>query len=358
MGIVTLCALVSAPASRELRAQGTDPTFNRDIAPIVYANCTTCHRQGGIGPMSLLTYAGAQRAAARIAKAVSSGHMPPWHADAPKGTFSNDRRLSDADKAAILRWIEIGTPEGDAKDLPPAPVYTSDWSIPTPDAVVQMPEEFEVPEHGTIEYQYFEVPTNFTKDMWVQALEIMPGAREVVHHVLVFASTPAPAVKAPGKKEAPERQLLIFRQDQGLPDPGASADKPPIAGRDPGALIGTTAPGTNVQSFPMGTAMRIKAGSVLTFQVHYTAKGHVMKDRTKVGFVFAKRPPKQEIMATQFVNGMFTIPPGATDYPVTAELGINDSVQVWGIFPHTHLRGKKWQYKIVYADGRAEKILD
>lgn len=356
IALIVLCSMV-APARQGIGAQATEPTFNRDVAPIVYANCTMCHRPGGIGPFSLLTYAGAQRQSTRIAKAVSTGHMPPWHADAPKGTFSNDRRLSEADRATLLRWIEVGSPEGDAKDLRPAPVYTSDWTIPTPDVVLQMPDEYEVPEHGTIEYQYFEVPTNFTEDKWIQALEIMPGAREVVHHVLVFARAPKAAPSANAPKTPAPKPLLVFRDDRGISDPPPGPDGKPQEQRDVGALIGTTAPGTNVQWFPAGTALRVRAGSVLTFQMHYTAKGHAMKDRTKVGFVFAKAPPEQEIRATQFLNGQFNIPAGAFDYPVAAEVGFTDSAQVWGIFPHTHLRGKKWEYRLIYPDGRTETLL-
>jgi len=355
--LIALCSIVVAPTRRGIGAQATEPTFNRDVAPIVYANCTMCHRPGGIGPFSLLTYVGAQQKTTRIAKAVSTGHMPPWHADAPRGTFSNDRRLSDADRATILRWIEVGSPEGDAKDLRPAPVYTTDWTIPTPDVVLQMPDEYEVPEHGTIEYQYFEVPTNFTEDKWIQALEIMPGAREVVHHVLVFARAPKAAPSTTATRGPATRPLLVFRDDRGIPDPPPSPDGKPAEERDVGALIGTTAPGTNVQWFPAGTALRVRAGSVLTFQMHYTAKGHAMKDRTKVGFVFAKAPPEQEIRATQFLNGQFKIPAGAADYPVVADVGFTDSAQVWGIFPHTHLRGKRWEYKLIYPDGRAEVLL-
>ena len=371
---VALCALLAAvggvpgreagaQAQAHAQAQAQAPTFSRDVAPILYANCTTCHRPGGLGPMSLLEFAGAKRVATRIRKAVSTGYMPPWHADAPHGTFVNDRRLSERDKQTIVRWIDAGAPEGDPKQLPPAPVYSTGWTIPSPDAVVAMPEEYEVPAHGTIEYQYFEVPTGFTEDKWVQALEILPGAREVVHHVLVFARQPEPPAGAAARPaanadpNAPRpRPVLVHRHDRGLPQE-LDSNGSPSEGRELGALIGTTAPGTNVLTFPEGTAMRVRAGSILTFQMHYTAKGHAMKDRTKVGFTFAKSPPAEEIRATQFVNGTFAIPAGAADYPVPAEVGFNESVKIWGIFPHTHLRGKKWEYRLVHSDGRAEVVL-
>jgi hypothetical protein len=344
----------------QAEAQNGAPVFAKDVAPILYRNCTTCHRPNGLGPMSLLTYEAAKKAAPDIRDAVSSGVMPPWHADAPQGHFLNDRRLSAAEKQTILSWIDKGAPAGDMKDLPAAPTYETGWTIGKPDVVITMPEEYEVPAKGVIDYQYFEVPTNFTEDKWVQSLEILPGAREVVHHVLVFARPPrvAPQPRAPGSPApTPVPPLLIRREDHGLPDPPARPDGTRQPDRALGALIGTTAPGTNVVTFPAGTALRVRAGSVITFQMHYTAHGHATKDRSSVGMVFAKEPPAQEIRANSFQNGQFVIPAGATNHEVPAEIGFRDSVRVWGLFPHTHLRGKRWEYHLVQPDGKSEKIL-
>jgi hypothetical protein len=337
-------------------AQSPVPTFTRDVAPIFYRNCTSCHRPGGIGPMSLITYNDARASVDEIRDRVGTASMPPWHVKAPHGTFLNDRRLSDAEKQTILKWADGGAPMGDPAHLPAPPRFNSGWSIGTPDAVVSMPTDYEVPARGTIEYQYFEVPTNFTEDKWVQSIEILPGAREVVHHVLVFARAPAPATpappRAPGTPEPPP--LVLRREDHRIPETPPGPDGKP---RALGALIGTTAPGTNLLSFPAGTAMRVRAGSVLTFQMHYTAKGHAMKDRTSVGFVFAKEPPDEQVLATSFQNGQFTLRPGAPNDSVPAEVAFSESVKVWGLFPHTHLRGKRWEYRVVYPDGRAESIL-
>jgi hypothetical protein len=308
--------------------------------------------------MSLLTYEDARKAAADIVDAVNSGFMPPWHADGPHGTFANDRRLTEAEKQILNRWVAANVPNGDPKDLPPAPVYASGWNIGTPDAVLEMQADYEVPAKGVIEYQYFEVPTNFTEDKWVQAIEIVPGAREVVHHVLVFARPPAPppTAAAPAPGGAPPQPAVLIRNPahrQPPSPPGASGPSRPL-----GALIASTAPGTNVQVFPEGTALRVRAGSVLTFQMHYTAHGdHAMKDRTRLGLVFAKAPPVEEIRANSFQNGALTIPAGAVDHMVPAEVGFREAVRVYGLLPHTHLRGKKWEYRLVYPDGRSEVIL-
>lgn len=350
-------ALLLAVLPAALGAQHADtPTYARDVAPILFRNCTACHRPGGIGPMSLLTYADARDNSADIREYVSKGVMPPWHADAPHGTFSNERRLTDAEKQTIVRWVEGGTPEGNRRETPPAPTYSSSWTMGTPDAVFTMATEFEVPASGTIEYQYFEVPTGLTEDKWIDAIEILPGAREVVHHVLVYARPPAPA---PGTTPpTPLPAVLVPRRDHsppGTPPAGPVANPRPRAGL--GALVASLAPGTDVMTFPAGTALRLRAGTVLVFQMHYTAHGHPKRDRTSVGVRFAKAPPVEEIRASSFVNGRFVIPPGAADVQVPAEIGFRDTVRVWGILPHTHLRGTRWEYRLTQPDGRSEVVL-
>ena len=137
--------------------------------------------------MALVTYQDARPWARSIAAKVAAGAMPPWHADPGHGEFANDRRLNNSDKETILQWIAAGAPEGNPSDLPPAPKYADGWQIGQPDAVFALAEDYPVPSAGTIEYKYFEVPTNFTEDKWVRAFEVRPGDRSVVHHVIVFA---------------------------------------------------------------------------------------------------------------------------------------------------------------------------
>lgn len=342
-----------------------DPTFAKDVAPIVFKNCTTCHRPGGLGPFSLLDPDTAAAHVDEIREAVRTGYMPPWHAEGPHGVFRNDRRLSEADKQIILSWADAGAKTGDVKDLPPEPQYPTSWTIGTPDAVVEMQQEMHVPASGTIEYQYFEVPTGFTEDKWVQAMEFMPGAREVVHHILVYAkvpptpgaAAPAPAPLPPG---TPRPQPLFLRNRAYNPTTREPArldtlHPPP---RVLGTLIGGTAPGTNVMEFAKGTALKLRAGTILTFQMHYTAKGHAMVDRSKVGFKFASAPPDEEIAMSQFTNQNFTLPAGAKDVMVPSEITATQPVRMWGLLPHTHLRGVRWKYTLIKPDSTSEVILD
>ena len=357
--IVAAALLVAAAFTAAQSTQ--NPTFSKDVAPILYKNCVSCHRPGEIAPMSLLTYEQARPYARSIRQRIELGAMPPWHAEAPAGTFSNERRLTAAEKETMVRWAANGAPQGDPKDLPSPPTFPEGWTIGTPDAVISMVQPYEVPAAGTINYQYFTVPTNFTEDKWVQAIEIRPGTRRVVHHVLVFASEPG----------GTPRQQQPFTQQiaGGTASPLAQALAPLVAaavarGRgqngaaNRGPLIATTAPGTNAQIFEPGSALRIKAGSVLTLQVHYTAAGKPESDRTSVGFVFAKQPPAQEVRSASFINLQLRIPPGAENHRVDSLIEFNQDAHIVALFPHTHLRGKSWEYRLTYPDGREEVVLN
>ena len=328
-----LLILTATSATRTITA--ATPTFSKDVAPIIFNKCAECHRPGDIAPMSLLTYENARPWAKAIREQVATRQMPPWHATEPPGTFLNDRRLSDADRDTLIRWVDGGALKGDPKDLPPAPKFVDGWGIGTPDVVLGMSKDYEVPTSGTVAYQYFEVPTNFTEDKWVQAIEVRPGARGVVHHVLVFCREPG---------AAPRTQGFV-------------SVVPKLQRRSSSALIATTAPGTNAMTFRPGTALLIKAGSVLRFQMHYTTNGLATKDRTSVGMIFAKQPPQQEIRTSAFVNPMFVIPPGANNHQVDSAIEFTEDSHIWGLIPHTHLRGKSWQYRLVYPDGRSEAVL-
>jgi Copper type II ascorbate-dependent monooxygenase, C-terminal domain len=203
-----------------------------------------------------------------------------------------------------------------------------------------MPKPYAVPASGTIGYQYVKIPTNFTEDKWIKAIEVRPGVRSVVHHILVFSKEPE------GKAEIPPYISIVPK----MPAPKENA-------KGPGPLIATTAPGTNAMTFPEGTAIRIKAGSTLTFQIHYTANGKPTDDTSSVGLIFAKEPPQQEMRTGAFMNPMFTLPPGDPDKEVDSTIEFTQDTHVYAIFPHTHVRGKDWSYQVVYPDGRKQQVL-
>jgi hypothetical protein len=326
------------------------PTFTKDVAPILFKNCTGCHRPGEIAPMSLLTYEDARPYARAIFEETRDGNMPPWHAEAPEGTFHGERRLSAAEKDTLARWATGGAPKGTAP-MPAAPAYATGWQLGTPDKIYEMKEPYQVPDKGTVEYEYFYIPTDLTEPTWVRGIEIRPSAREVVHHVLMYYWT---------KPGAPRTPMLIPHPEQSrIPQttsPGLSPRRPPAGMRQ--SLVATYAPGTNPQTMPEGTAIRLEPGGVIELQMHYTTNGTAAKDRTRVGLFLANESNPREVRISQFVNGQLKLPAGAADVAIDAEVGFAQDTTLWGLFPHTHLRGKRWRHVLVLPDGTKTTILD
>src|SRR6266540_4292531 len=367
-----IIAGLAASAGAQPAASPPTPTFSKDVAPIFYAQCISCHRPGEIAPMSLLTFKDARPWARSIAAKVASGAMPPWHADPSVGDFLNARRLNETEKSVILRWANGGAPEGDPKDLPDPPVHTDGWSIGQPDVILSMQEDYPIPATGTVAYQYFEVPANFDEDRWIKAWEMRPGNRRAVHHVIVAVKPPAPATPSsvPQTVNAPRPQPLFTMADgmeipagqtggrqlpPGQRKPLGPNDRPRPRGLGPS--IGGYVPGNSWRVFPEGTAIRLPAGSSLVFQVHYTPIGEATTDRTRLGLIFTKERPKTPLSSAALVNGSLHIPAGAADHQVDAEMTINRDILLFSLVPHTHVRGKRWLYEVIFPDGRKETIL-
>ncbi|MFN0087733.1 MAG: thiol-disulfide isomerase [Blastocatellia bacterium] len=313
------------------RAMAGQITFTKDVAPILFKNCTECHRQGEIAPMSLMSYAEVRPWAKSIRERVLDRSMPPWSADPKVGHWANDPRLSQQEIESITQWVAAGAPKGDDKDMPAAPKYSDGWTIGAPDAVIQMQEEYTVPADGTIPYLYYSMPTGFTEDKWIQAMEIRPGNRSVVHHVIAYAQDPNVKDSSPGGEGEIRR------------------------GR---THLGGITPNKTGAVFAPGTAKLIRKGSNIVFQMHYTTNGSVAKDRTKIGFIFAKEPARTEIFTGNAINTRFAIPPGDGSYEVKASKSFDQDVLITSFMPHMHVRGKAFTYTAVFPDGRTEVLLN
>jgi len=354
--------------SAAVLASGSETTFTRDVAPILYRRCAACHHPNDIAPMSLLTYQQTRPWAKAIREAVTSRQMPPWHADPKYGTFANDRRLTDSEIATLRAWVDAGAPEGDPTDLPPAPRFTDGWRIGAPDIVIPILHDYVVKASAPDAYLYFTVSTNFKEDTWVTAVELKPGNRRVVHHAHVFLHEP-PQPKA-AKEEKPQHEPFTVEDGQvhhinpALPvvdDGCASPDGGDWPGGHPsedGSMLGSYLPGKDPDIFPAGYARLIPAGSQLTFQIHYNAQAIKSdeRDRTSVGLMLAKTPPEQRLRRLDVHNFLFRIPPGDPDHRVTACYTFPKDVELMSYTAHMHLRGKDMRFDAVHPDGRRETL--
>ena len=290
--------------------------------------------------MSLLSYADARPWAKSIKTAVLSRKMPPWFADREVGHFGNDRTLPKNEIDTLVNWVDGGAPEGNAKDAPKPLEFVQGWGVGTPDAVYEMAQPFEVPANGVVDYQWVVIPLGFKQDRWIRAIELRPGNRQVVHHIGAF-------LRMGGSKwlaDAP---------------PGVAVPKAP-GGSEAGmsnGIVGEYVPGLVGKTFPEGTAMLLPAGSDIVLQLHYTPNGKAASDRSKIGLYFAPGPPKQRFLTLGVATLDFTIPPNTPATQVVAKTTFGSDVRLLYLQPHMHLRGKSFEFKATYPDGREEALL-
>jgi peroxiredoxin len=303
-------------------------TYGAHIAPILVKHCAECHREGEIAPFALTSYDEVAGWADMIREVVADQRMPPWHADPAHGKFSNARGLSAAEKDLINKWVLAGAPAGDLSQLPALPPKAEGWQLNSaPDLVVQMNESFRVPADGVVKYKYFEVDPGLTEDKWVRAAEVIPGSREVVHHVLVFA-----------------------RDGKSRKNSGAGG----------GSFLTAYVPGLRAVEIPTGMAKLVPAGSKIIFQMHYTPIGEERTDRSSVGLYFADEKDVNHVVVTQETRSHdFAIPPRDSNYKVEATSPRAPiPLKILAMMPHMHLRGKSFRYEAILPDGQRRTLLD
>jgi peroxiredoxin len=309
-------------------AAKSNVTYSNQVARLLQNRCVECHRKGQAAPFALTSYSEVAGWAESLLEMIELRRMPPWHANPAHGKFANDARLSEDEIKTLRDWVSTGCPEGDAKQLPPSKDYADGWRIPKPDVVLKIPKPYSVPANGEVRYQYFEVPTNFTEDKWIQAAEALPDAKQVVHHIIVF-------VRPPGVRN--------------VGGGGGLNDEWLVA----------TAPGARPLILPTGQAKKVPKGSTLVFQMHYTPNGKATTDQSSVGLVFADpKTVRKEVKTDRAVNTRFALKPNQRDQKVEAMQRIDENTMLLALFPHMHLRGQSFRYEAKYPNGKTEILLD
>lgn len=305
-------------------------TYARDVSRILQKHCVSCHHDGDIAPFELTAYEEVVGWAEMIREVVDEGRMPPWHASPDYGHFANARGLSKKEREQLFAWVDAGAPLGDTDELPEPLAFVEGWQLPRrPDRVIAMPKSFTVPAHGTVDYQYFKVDPQFKEDHWVEAAEVIPGDRSVVHHILIFMRSPNA-----GRGQTPD----VIHDE----------------------FLAGYVPGLRLPHLPQGMAKKIPAGTQLIFQVHYTPVGTARIDRSRLGLIFAD--PEQvthRVLTTKAFKDDFAIPPHTRSHRVEASTKPSPiEFDLLSMSPHTHVRGKSFLYAAVYPDGKRQILLD
>jgi mono/diheme cytochrome c family protein len=366
-------------------ADGAVPTYSKQVAPIFYDHCTGCHRPGQIGfAQRLDSYENAKTWASAIREQVLNRSMPPWLADPEHSArFSNDPRLSEQEINTLVAWVDAGTPKGNDAYLAPMPDYPKGWLNPNgrpPDAVVTLPE-VAVSATGEIPYIQLRIKVPLAQDKWIKAMQVRPGNAALVHHMGI-----AEVALADGVKPEDLEKLDALAQQMGMASNSLITTTPAVVDPDDPAvfdMLATYTPGTTFESFGTGNAKLLKGGSNLyiNFNIHYTTTGKPEKDKSQLAFWYQDQPPEHQLFRipaagkTIIANGrqLFPddpgtkaegtdvaippIPANAENYELVGITAFPNPVTIFQFQPHAHIRGKDFQYVIVYPDGREETEL-
>lgn len=308
-------------------------TYARDVAPILQRQCQTCHRPGQIGPMALTSYSQAAAWRGDIKRYTQSRQMPPWKADAGAGDFQDARRLSAHEIATLAKWADAGAPEGDPKDLPPPAHFNDAWALGKPDMVLEPSRPYHVDADGGDVYRCYVIPTDFTQDRYVAAVDVQPGNRAVVHHVIAFIDGDGKSANLDGHEKEP-----------GYTSFGG-------VGFTPTGALGGWAPGITAHYLPPGVATQVPKGSQIVLQVHYHKDGKPETDLSRVGLYFAQGPVDKTLHVIPVIHGL-QIPANDAHYTVrTTSAPSPVNYHLIAITPHMHLLGRVMKLTAIKPDG-------
>lgn len=334
------------------------PDYAKEVAPIIEANCRTCHQKGGVAPWAMDSHKQVAGRGDMIREVIRTKLMPPWDADPAYGTFSNDCGITVAEARTIVHWIEHGASPSTTDPLAlkrPKPI--PEWPLGKPDLIINLPPQ-EVPATGKLPYRTVEVPVNIPKDVWVRAVQIKPDHPEWLHHAFAFVGDDD--LEIPEDIAADPRVQRLLERFKGQPLPPelkARIDRGP---RGLTSFFASYVPGLDPAPFPEGTGKLLKKGSTLSFQFHYTTNGVAGTDKPKFGLYFAKTKkdqPERELKVTSAFKLRLDIPPMERHSPASAERRIVKDSVIYAVSPHMHYRGKSMRFTALYPDGKEEILL-
>ena len=351
MALRSVTGFAQEPAARR-GSQSRTPsgvTFTETIAPILYANCVTCHRAGEAAPFPLISYEDVAKRARLIAEVTESRYMPPWHAAHGYGEFLGERRLSDAQIATIGAWVKAGMPRGDAAKMPKLPAFPADgWRLGQPDLILEMPAGFDLPASGADVFRNFVIPTRLTEDKWVRGVEFRPSARRVVHHAL-FAQVTGGSLSARDGAD-------------GRPGFGGMGAVGAAGARGASGSLGGWAVGATPRMLPEGIALRLPKGSDFLLQMHFHLSGKPETEKSLIGIFFADKAPDKDLFTVELpalfgLGAGIDIPPGEPRYTIQDSFTLPGDVRVYSAMAHAHYLAKEMKATATLPDGSARPLI-
>ncbi len=316
------------------------PTFAREIAPIIYSNCATCHHSGGAGPFSLLTYEDVKKHARQIADVTRRRYMPPWPPESGYGEFEDERRLSDKQIQLISDWVRAGAPEGLVSAIPPAPQFAGGWQLGIPDLILTASRPFMMPAAGPDLFWNFVFKPGIRTTRYVRAIEIRPtgsGGTTNVHHANLLLDRNGSVTH------------LETTPGSGFPGMDLVIDRNPF---DPDSHFLFWKPGALPYSEPDGLSWRLDPGNLLVLNTHLQPTGKAEQVLPSVGLYFTDKPPNKFPILIQLEHdGALNIPPGDRDFLVSDDFRMPVDADVLAVYPHAHYLGKLLEGYATLPDG-------
>ena len=327
----------SAPAAVPAGA----PTFNRDIAPILFAHCAPCHHPGQAAPFSLLSFDDAKRKAKTFAEVTQSRSMPPWLAEKGAVEFHGQRGLSEAQIDVIQKWVAAGTPEGEAKDLPPKPRFSGEWFLGKPDLIVETTGSYALPADGPDVYRHFVIPIPGDAVRQVRAVELLPDNPRVVHHAVMLVDRTSSARQLDARDPEPGFSGFMSAGQAQLPD---------------GHFLGWT-PGKIPVPLPPELCWRLDPGSDLVLQLHLKKTGKPETIRAKVGLFFSDKPATRRTYAVVLRDKDVVLPAGSTNVIARSQYTVPVDADLLSLYPHAHFLAREMEIELKRPDGSVQRLM-
>lgn len=327
--------LADAPAADRLpypareRDLTTGVSYTADIAPMLEDNCVACHQPGGLAPWAMNSHLMVQGFAPMIKEVVKTRRMPPGqidqHVSRPVHRVAG---LTLDEQQKLIHWIDAGAAQdGGVDPLAQLTFEPKTFTMGEPDLVYTIPAQ-QIPATGLIDYRYIPLKLDLEEDIWIRAMEFVPGDRQVLHHVIAYVQSPADRSQG-GRRDTVAR----------------------------GESVGGFAPGRVGEDFGENGGRLLQQGANLLLQMHYTTSGKATVDETRIGIFLHDEPPEHVMTEVVAAQRRFLVPPHEQEYVLVGEQLIERDAYLYAMMPHMHYRGKYMSYTARYPDGTEELLL-
>lgn len=319
-------------------------TYADDVAPILNQKCISCHRPGDVAPMSFVGYENAKKYSKMIAFTTAAKRMPPWKTIPVDVEFHDDNHLTDEEIALFANWAENDAPLGDPAKVPPTPEFPVGWRLGQPDLTLKMPYPQTLSDEGKDEYWNYVITPDIKEPIWVSAIDVKPGNKSVVHHVIAFFDKKGQGRKLVQGKDG-DKKAGYLSEGGGV-------------GFMPDGALGGWAPGTSARRLPEKAGFLIEPGTDIILQMHYSKSGKVETDQTEIALYLNKGKVTDPVEIAWMANPFIKIAANDPKATFKQRITLPATIEIYNVMPHMHLLGKEMRATATLPDGKKIRLVD